>query len=202
MAVLAGQDYAAAGRANAIGAKTVVEPHAFLGDAVQVRSLIDAAAVGADGVRRMVVRHDVEYVWPLTRGAESHRACGHETEEMPSVQGMRHTSKAKLSQSDFFRLQALGTFLHNERYTGAFVEGPVAAGCNSRKMDENIFSVFALDKPKTFTCVKPLHCTCFFHVSLSFDLLIDVWREDETAERTFEGHLQTEPSYAQISEIS
>src|SRR5579859_7103924 len=72
-----------------------------------------------------------------------------------------------LSQSDLFRLQALGALLHNKRHAGALIEGPVATCGNSRKVDENVFPVFTLDKSESFACVKPLHCTCFFHDSLS-----------------------------------
>src|ERR1700731_1361525 len=77
-----------------------------------------------------------------------------------------------LSQRDFFRLQALGALLHDKRYTGALIEGPVTACCNCGKMDKDIFAVFALNKPETLACVKPLHCTCFFHVSLSCNLIL------------------------------
>ncbi len=29
-------------------------------------------------------------------------------------------------------------------------------------MDENIFAILALDKAKSFSCVKPLYCSSFF----------------------------------------
>jgi len=32
-------------------------------------------------------------------------------------------------------------------------------------MDEDVIAIFALDKAKPFSCVKPLHGSCFFHVS-------------------------------------
>ena len=32
-------------------------------------------------------------------------------------------------------------------------------------MDEDVFAIFALDKAKTFSRVKPLYGSCFFHVS-------------------------------------
>ena len=60
MTVLPRHDDAAARRANRVRAEAVVEAHARFRDAVDVRRLIDAAAIRADGVRVVIVRHDVE----------------------------------------------------------------------------------------------------------------------------------------------
>src|SRR4051794_33744253 len=30
-------------------------------------------------------------------------------------------------------------------------------------MDEHVLPVFTLDKAKSFGCIEPFHCTCFFH---------------------------------------
>ena len=68
MAVLAGQDAGPAGRADRVDAEAGVQPHALAGDAVEIRRLVDPAAVGADGVCRMVVGHDEQDVRP--------RGCG------------------------------------------------------------------------------------------------------------------------------
>ncbi len=62
MAVLAGENGGAAGRADGIGAEAIGEAHAAVGDAVDVRRLVDAAAVGGDGVGGMIVGHDVDDV--------------------------------------------------------------------------------------------------------------------------------------------
>ena len=62
VAVLAGEDGGAAGRADRVGAEAVGEAHAAVGDAVDVRRLVDAAAVGGDGVGGVVVGHDEEDV--------------------------------------------------------------------------------------------------------------------------------------------
>ncbi len=62
VAVLAGEDRGAAGRADGVGAEAIGEAHAAVGDAVDVRRLVDAAAVGGDGVGGVIVRHDVEDV--------------------------------------------------------------------------------------------------------------------------------------------
>ena len=62
VAVLAGEDRGAAGRADGVGAEAVGEAHAAVGDAVDVRRLIDAAAVGRDGMGGVIVGHDEENV--------------------------------------------------------------------------------------------------------------------------------------------
>ena len=62
VAVLAGEDRGAAGRADGVGAEAVGEAHAAVGDAVDVRRLVDAAAVGGDGVGGVIVGHDEEDV--------------------------------------------------------------------------------------------------------------------------------------------
>ena len=62
MVVGAGEDHGAAGRADRVGAEAVVEAHATVGDTVEVGRAVDAAAVAAHGVRRVVVGHDEEDV--------------------------------------------------------------------------------------------------------------------------------------------
>src|ERR1700733_12639099 len=69
-----------------------------------------------------------------------------------------------LRQGDLFGLQALGTALHDEGHARAFIEGAIPAGFDGREMHEHIFAVVALDKSKTFSGVKPLYCTCLFHI--------------------------------------
>ena len=54
----AAEDGCSAGRADGVGAIAMVESHAFVGDAIQVGSLVDAAAVGAYGMSSVVIRHD------------------------------------------------------------------------------------------------------------------------------------------------
>jgi len=56
------QNRSAAGRTDGIGAKTIIKSHAALRDAVDIRSLINAAAISADSVRSVIVRHDEENV--------------------------------------------------------------------------------------------------------------------------------------------
>src|SRR5579863_5059396 len=69
-----------------------------------------------------------------------------------------------LRQGDLFGLQALGTLLHDKGHARAFVEGSIPTGFDSREMHEHIFAVVALDKSKAFSGIKPLNCTCLFHV--------------------------------------
>ena len=70
-----------------------------------------------------------------------------------------------LCQANVFRLQTLRAFFHYERHARAFVERAISAGFDSGEMDENVFAIFTLDESEAFCGVKPLHGTCFFHVS-------------------------------------
>src|ERR1039457_6962009 len=70
-----------------------------------------------------------------------------------------------LCQTNVFRLQALRAFLDYKRHTRALVERAITAGFDSGEMDENVLAILALDKSEAFCGVKPLHGTCFFHVS-------------------------------------
>jgi hypothetical protein len=72
-----------------------------------------------------------------------------------------------LRQTDLFRLQAFRTSLHDERYAGTLIQCAITACLDSRKVDEDVLAIVALDESKSFSGVKPLHCTCFFHVTLS-----------------------------------
>lgn len=56
--IFAGEDRRAARSANGVDRKTIAETHSFFSDAVDVWRLVDLAAVGADGVGRMVIRHN------------------------------------------------------------------------------------------------------------------------------------------------
>lgn len=62
--VRAGKDGGAAGGANGVRAKAVIQTHAALGDAIQMRRHIDPAAVAAHSMRRVIVAHDEENVRP------------------------------------------------------------------------------------------------------------------------------------------
>ncbi len=58
----AGQDCGAAGGADGVGTETIVKPDTAVGDAVEVGRFIDAAAIAAHGVRRVVIGHDEDDV--------------------------------------------------------------------------------------------------------------------------------------------
>src|SRR6516225_10984851 len=72
-----------------------------------------------------------------------------------------------LSQADVFGLQTLQSLLHNERDSCPFIERTVSARGDSGKMDEDVLPVLALNKAKTFSRIKPLYGSCFFHCFLS-----------------------------------
>ena len=55
VAVFPGEDRSAARRADGIDRETIFEAHAFLGETINVRCLVDLAAIRADRVRRMIV---------------------------------------------------------------------------------------------------------------------------------------------------
>ena len=63
--VLAGEDGGAARRADRVGGEDVFEERALFGNAIEVRRLVDARPIGADGVRRVIVRHDEDDVGPI-----------------------------------------------------------------------------------------------------------------------------------------
>jgi hypothetical protein len=71
-----------------------------------------------------------------------------------------------LCQTDLFRLQTLRPALYDKRHFRAFIERAVPCRLDGGKMDKDVFPILALDKTKSLGCVKPLHRTGFFHVSL------------------------------------
>ena len=62
MAVLSGEHTRTARSADGVGYEAVGKTHAFVADAVDVRCMDVALVVGADGLIRMVIAHDVEDV--------------------------------------------------------------------------------------------------------------------------------------------
>src|SRR5689334_10523342 len=65
---------------------------------------------------------------------------------------------------DVGRLQTLGPFRHFKFYSGALIQAAISLRLNRRKMNEDVLSVLALDEAVALGCVKPLHCTFFFHL--------------------------------------
>src|SRR5579872_6402423 len=109
----------------------------------------------------------------LSHGGESGRASYHRfalktcsCNEPPL--GYCYAGLAEESRSDqvhILRLQALWSTFYDERHPRTLFQCAVAAGLNSRKVDEHVFSVLALYKTKSFCRVKPLHSTVFFHIA-------------------------------------
>ena len=62
--ILAGEDGGAARGADGIHRETPVQTKALATDAIQIRGLVDDAAVRTDGVGGVVVRHDEQDVGP------------------------------------------------------------------------------------------------------------------------------------------
>ena len=67
MAVLACQDNGPARPTDRVGTEGVVESNALVGQPIEIGRLIDLAAIGRDGMRGMVVAHDVDDIGPLGR---------------------------------------------------------------------------------------------------------------------------------------
>ena len=72
VAVFAGQNAGAARSANRVHAKTIEEAHSFIGEAIEIGRLVDAAAVTTHRVRCVIVGHDKEDV----RASRSRFVCG------------------------------------------------------------------------------------------------------------------------------
>ena len=102
--VLAGEDGGAARRADRVGGEDVFEERALFGNAIEVRRLVDARPIGADGVRRVIVRHDEDDVGPIGgdpgTAAKGKKDAGeknpvHATGDCSGVSGRRRPSIAR-----------------------------------------------------------------------------------------------------------
>src|SRR5215471_10674591 len=71
-----------------------------------------------------------------------------------------------LSCRDVSGLQAFGTLRHFELHAGAFIQGAISLRLDGREVNEDVLSVLALDKAVPLGCVKPLHCSFFFHLPI------------------------------------
>jgi hypothetical protein len=61
-------------------------------------------------------------------------------------------------------LQTFRPTVDDERHLAAFFQRAIPARFDGRKVNEYIFAIFARDEPVSFTGIKPLHCTCLFHL--------------------------------------
>src|SRR5690349_35463 len=79
-----------------------------------------------------------------------------------------------LSSSHVGRLQSLRPTRHFELDPRTLLEAAVALRLDRREVHENVFSILPLDEAISLGCIKPLHCTFFFHsissVSTTFRL--------------------------------
>jgi hypothetical protein len=75
----------------------------------------------------------------------------------------RLKKSVELQGANFFGLKAFLAFRDFELDALALRQAAEAVGLNGGVMDENVLTALALDKPKTFGVVKPLHCS-LFHV--------------------------------------
>ena len=63
VAILPGKNRGATRRAERIGAMTVRESDTVLREPVNLGRLVDPAAVGTDGMRRVVIAHNEKNIW-------------------------------------------------------------------------------------------------------------------------------------------
>ena len=64
--------------------------------------------------------------------------------------------------NDVLRLQTFRPLLDFELDLLSFIQRLVTVALNRGKMDEYILARLALNEPKAFRCVKPLHYTLLF----------------------------------------
>lgn len=63
MVVSPGKNASAAWRTNRVGAETVVETHATLGNTIEMGRAVDPAAIATHRMRSVVVGHDKNNIW-------------------------------------------------------------------------------------------------------------------------------------------
>src|ERR1700730_5255873 len=74
-------------------------------------------------------------------------------------------SNPDLSERNLFRLQGLRSLSHHERDSASLFERAVTDSFDGGKVHKYVFPVLARNKSKSLAGVKPLHRSCFFHVS-------------------------------------
>ena len=94
------------------------------------------------------------------------------------------TCEAVLDALDVLCLPALGA-LHNVKlHLLTFLKAAEAASLNGGEMHEYILAVLAADKTVALGVVKPLHCSCFHVLLVSFVLDIALKLSDSSAGRS------------------
>src|SRR5438270_5865204 len=74
---------------------------------------------------------------------------------------------------DVLCLPALGAFDHIELDLLTFLQAPESARLDGGEMHEYILAILTADETIALGIVKPLHCSCFHCVAISFVL---IWR--------------------------
>src|ERR1041384_1848900 len=84
MAVFARDNRRPARTADGVDAETIAEAHAASGQPIELRRLVDAAAVRADRVRRVIVAHDEKNIRPRLRAKASSdkKTCNHQSQSL------------------------------------------------------------------------------------------------------------------------
>ena len=97
------------------------------------------------------------------------------------------TCEAVLDALDVLCLPALGAFDYVKLHLLTFLEAAEAAGLNGGEMHEYILTVLAADKTVALGVVKPLHCSCFHVLLISFVLDVALKLSDSSAGRSHAG---------------
>lgn len=61
--------------ADAVRDKTRIEEHSFFGQSINVGGMVDSCAIAADGLARVIIRHDEDDVGPIIARARSGTRC-------------------------------------------------------------------------------------------------------------------------------
>ncbi len=85
--MFAGEDRRPARCTDGVGDARMIEPHALLGNPVNIGGLDQAVVVGRDGLVRMVIRHDEDDVGPAGGRGGSGLARGGEGPKQGKGQG-------------------------------------------------------------------------------------------------------------------
>src|SRR5579863_1046123 len=78
------------------------------------------------------------------------------------------TLEAVLDTLDVFCLPALGAFDHVKLHLLTFLQAAESAGLDGGEMHEDILTILAADESIALGIVKPLHCSGFHVVAISF----------------------------------
>jgi hypothetical protein len=72
-----------------------------------------------------------------------------------------------LRQAYLLGLEPLGPLFHYEGNARAFIQSAITTGLDGRKVNKHVLATVALDESKSFSSIKPFHCTGLFHILIS-----------------------------------